>query len=209
MRYWRPVAAVALAGLVALAASGCWSMSGYQIAKTKLKPGAPKVSRTPVTVRSHVTQKAKEYFFVLVAWDKDSGLSVGNTGKFDLKRAFGKKPKQLVPNSEITSHVQDNGTCGQLDVREVFDDDADIRVKALSTPNQFNNKRVSKKQAVSRVFLRQTSLATTPDPDDIEPRVMIAVGGWKDSDNDGSIDFGESFGCGGSSVSRLNLQKAG
>jgi len=205
MKYLRVLGAVTLAGVLAVAASGCWSMSGYQLSKTKLRPGKPKVSKTDVVVRSHVTSKERERFFILTAAGVESGLSFGR-GKFDIKRQFGKKPRLLVPNKTIRERIMSTGNCGNVDL-ETWEPLSELKVKVFATPGQFDNKGPSNKQAVSRITLRQKQLSEigtdgAQDTGDIVSDVMIAVGSWADADDDGNIDLLE-LQCSGGALTQL------
>lgn len=205
MKHWRKLVVFGLAGALVLAMSGCWSMSGYQLSKTKLRPGKPKVSKTDVVVRSHVTSKERERFFILTAAGVESGLSFGR-GKFDIKKQFGKKPRLLTPNNTIRERIMSTGNCGNVDL-ENWEPLSEIKVKVFATPGQFDNKGPSNKQAVSRITLRQKQLSEigndgAQDTGDIVSDVMIAVGSWADADSDGNIDLLE-LQCSGGAITQL------
>lgn len=203
-KHWRGLVTIGLAGALVLGMSGCWSMSGYQLSKVKLRPGPPKVSKSTITVRSHVTSTAaREYFFILTAVGTESGVNVGNGGRFDLKRKWGKKPKPLFPNAAIRDEIISDEGCGQVDLTEFKSPLSEAKIKVLSTRNQFNNKGRRNQQAVSKIHLRQAAPSVVDEPDDVRTTMLLAVGSWRDADEDGVVDASEAFGCGGASVTEL------
>src|SRR5690606_29821222 len=139
MKHWRAATAIALAGALVVGMSGCWAMSGFTMSKVKLRPGPPKISKSTVTVRSHVTEKAREYFFILTAVGVESGLNFGNNGRFDVKRKWGKKPKRLVANNVIRDKIIADGKCGEIDLSTFEDPISEAKIKVLATLNEFDN----------------------------------------------------------------------
>jgi len=208
----KPLAVLAAAGLVAVAVSGCWAMSGYTLSKTKLAPGPAKKSLSKIQVSSHVTEPATEYFFIFTAVGDESGLTFGNSGRFDIKKKFGNRPKPLVGNSTILNEILDDGNCGPFELSDYEDPIGEGEYKVLATPNEFNNRGVTNKQAISKIKLRQDALSTIGNngaqdilPDTVSD-VLIAVGGWEDVDNDGVVDAADGFGCAGGTVTELTTK---
>ena len=211
MQKWKPLAVLAAVGVAAVALSGCWSMSGYTLSKTSLAPGPAKKSVSKIQVRSHVTSKAKEYFFIFTAVGQESGLNFGNAGRFDIKRKFGKRPKPLTANNTIRDEIVSDGSCGQFDLEDYEDPISEGKYKALATPNEFGNRGVRNKQAISKLRLKQTALSAigddgAQDVGDSVSDILIAVGSWRDDDNDGDIDAGDQFACGGGTITELNTK---
>lgn len=212
MRKLKPLMAVAFVGVVAVAMSGCWAMSGYSLSKTKLAPGPAKKSVSKVTVNSHVTSSDREYFFIFTAVGVESGLNFSSSGKFDVKRKFGNKPKNLIVNNVIREEIISDGNCGPFELSDFENPINEGKYKVLATSKQFQNGGISNKQAVSKLKVRQTALSAIGDdgaPDAVPDTIsdaLIAVGSWEDADNDGNVDGGEGFGCGGGTITELNTK---
>lgn len=204
MKKLRVLGALAVAGATVVVLSGCWGMSGYTMSKVQFAPGPPKKSKSTVKVMAHPTQQGTGYFFIFTAVGDESGLTFANTGKFDLTKKFGNKPKLLIPNATILDEiVDDDEDCGGVDLTQYEDPISEGEYKVLATPAEFNNNGRIGKQAVSRIVLKQDTLSTTgtngvQDINDGNPQdILIGVGFWEDADNDGNVDSGlnEDFSC--------------
>jgi hypothetical protein len=207
----KPLAALAAAALVAVVVSGCWTYSGMTMSKVKLAPGAAKKSTSNINVFAHPTSSQREYFFIFTGVGDESGLTFKNTGKFDLKRKFGNRPRQLAFNSEITQEIVAAGDCGQFDLTNFEDPITEGEYKALSTPTEFNNQGKTNVQAQSKITLKQDALSALgtdgiQDIGDSQSDVIILVGAWADLDDDGEVDAADEFECGGGAISVMETK---
>jgi hypothetical protein len=115
-------------------------------------------------------------------------------------------------NNTIRDEIVDDGNCGEFQLEDFEDPIAEGEYKVLATNTEFNNRGISNKQAISTLKLRQDALseigtngAQDALPDTVSD-ILIAVGSWEDVDNDGNVDGGDGFGCGGGTITELETK---
>ena len=173
-----------------LALSGCatWFLAGASLSEVRLKPG----KKTVLTVGTHPMAikdtEIRSYPFFLLALPDDGSVVPANPRRFDVKGKFTRRGLPLTPNTELRDYLLANyEECGSIPL-----DNPDTTYRVFSTSRRVNDKRKPQLKAVSKLGIRQGSLASSPFS-----QVGIAVGS-ADLNNDG--DHGDSVCTGGASL---------
>jgi hypothetical protein len=204
MRNLKQVGALAAAGVVALAVSGCYAFSGLTISKSALKPGQS--SAVTATAYSGSGQADKDVFFLLVALpnnftggDTSDDPLVARAGKFDTKGVIYRKPKALTADTAIRDALVANGGCGTFD----FSDAPTDRFVVLATANRVKQ-TAAKRQVTSTYKLKQIREAT----ENINPQAMITAVGFWDDDGDNVPEPGGigELNCTGGAIHNINVK---
>ncbi len=183
----------AAAIVAGLAFSGCatWFLAGANLSKVRLKPD----KKTVLTVGTHPmaikSDEIRSRPFFLLALPDDGALAPANPRRFDVKGAFTRRGLPLTPNTELRDYLfQGDVTgdeCGTIPL-----DDENTTYRVFSTSRRVNDKRKPQLKAVSKLGIRQRSLADSPFS-----QVGIAVGS---ADLDGDGDYSDSVCTGGAAL---------